>query len=114
MPEHLPPLFSGKAVVQVVPDLVIQGPVHRSGDRKSTRLNSSHQIISYAVFCLKKKNYLFLHPRKHGQSLLSSLYVPLPTSGQSPLNAQRLQTSATPPSGSGPASTPHATLARVF
>src|SRR5258708_26440614 len=27
---------------------------HR-GDRKSTRLNSSHQIISYAVFCLKKK-----------------------------------------------------------
>src|SRR5258708_27367660 len=28
----------------------------RAGDRKSTRLNSSHQIISYAVFCLKKKN----------------------------------------------------------
>src|SRR5258708_27525170 len=27
----------------------------RVGDRKSTRLNSSHQIISYAVFCLKKK-----------------------------------------------------------
>src|SRR5258708_27640062 len=25
------------------------------GDRKSTRLNSSHQIISYAVFCFKKK-----------------------------------------------------------
>src|SRR5207244_10716060 len=28
----------------------------RELDRKSTRLNSSHQIISYAVFCLKKKN----------------------------------------------------------
>src|SRR5258708_18597113 len=27
-------------------------------DRKSTRLNSSHQIISYAVFCLKKKKML--------------------------------------------------------
>src|SRR5258708_32056325 len=27
----------------------------RRRDRKSTRLNSSHQIISYAVFCLKKK-----------------------------------------------------------
>src|SRR5258708_28804326 len=27
-------------------------------DRKSTRLNSSHQIISYAVFCLKKKRTL--------------------------------------------------------
>src|SRR3712207_8802880 len=28
------------------------------GDRKSTRLNSSHANISYAVFCLKKKKYL--------------------------------------------------------
>src|SRR5437588_9666849 len=27
----------------------------RSSDRKSTRLNSSHTVISYAVFCLKKK-----------------------------------------------------------
>src|SRR5207253_4852404 len=34
------------------------GPHHRTptrGDRKSTRLNSSHVAISYAVFCLKKK-----------------------------------------------------------
>src|SRR3712207_7086165 len=30
----------------------------RSGDRKSTRLNSSHANISYAVFCLKKKKKL--------------------------------------------------------
>src|SRR3712207_9014991 len=29
-----------------------------ASDRKSTRLNSSHANISYAVFCLKKKNYL--------------------------------------------------------
>src|SRR5690606_40065734 len=29
---------------------------HIAGDRKSTRLNSSHVKISYAVFCLKKKN----------------------------------------------------------
>src|SRR5258708_38796673 len=29
----------------------------RQADRKSTRLNSSHQIISYAVFCLKKKKH---------------------------------------------------------
>src|SRR5688572_32323448 len=28
---------------------------HEAGDRKSTRLNSSHSQISYAVFCLKKK-----------------------------------------------------------
>src|SRR5256885_9224368 len=31
------------------------------GDRKSTRLNSSHLVISYAVFCLKKKTTT--HPR---------------------------------------------------
>src|SRR5258708_28649905 len=36
------------------PDVI---PAREAGiDRKSTRLNSSHQIISYAVFCLKKKN----------------------------------------------------------
>src|SRR2546426_7166598 len=29
----------------------------RHGDRKSTRLNSSHLVISYAVFCLKKKKH---------------------------------------------------------
>src|SRR5207253_9514023 len=32
-------------------------------DRKSTRLNSSHVAISYAVFCLKKKNYIQLRIR---------------------------------------------------
>src|SRR5215216_7805830 len=31
----------------------------RARDRKSTRLNSSHQIISYAVFCLKKKKHTY-------------------------------------------------------
>src|SRR5438034_3162285 len=32
-----------------------RGELRASGDRKSTRLNSSHTVISYAVFCLKKK-----------------------------------------------------------
>src|SRR2546427_8340768 len=35
-------------------DPALPGP-HRDRDRKSTRLNSSHSQISYAVFCLKKK-----------------------------------------------------------
>src|SRR5436309_12514752 len=34
-------------------------------DRKSTRLNSSHVKISYAVFCLKKKKYKELESRPH-------------------------------------------------
>src|SRR2546430_11432876 len=35
-------------------------PAASTSDRKSTRLNSSHSQISYAVFCLKKKNILRL------------------------------------------------------
>src|SRR5256885_12989143 len=42
--------FSISRCVKVLPGLV------SSQDRKSTRLNSSHLVISYAVFCLKKKN----------------------------------------------------------
>src|SRR5690242_21583107 len=43
-----------------------------SGDRKSTRLNSSHMSISYAVFCLKKKKNtnntrIIQHMHKHQQ-----------------------------------------------
>src|SRR5690348_17673712 len=36
--------------------LCVQFLTCRDSDRKSTRLNSSHPSISYAVFCLKKKN----------------------------------------------------------
>src|SRR5438552_13236570 len=59
----------------------------RAQDRKSTRLNSSHQIISYAVFCLKKKITSFLHlsrvvatlpqPAKDGQPVSLSLVMPI-------------------------------------
>src|SRR5258708_20106281 len=40
----------------------LQGSLEFRTDRKSTRLNSSHQIISYAVFCLKKKTHNQLLP----------------------------------------------------
>src|SRR2546430_12551963 len=41
--------------------LVQASSKHRApGDRKSTRLNSSHSQISYAVFCLKKKKITYL------------------------------------------------------
>src|SRR2546429_6588886 len=38
---------------------------HCRPDRKSTRLNSSHGYISYAVFCLKKKKLCLSHPTSH-------------------------------------------------
>src|SRR5688500_19993389 len=52
-------LFQHAEVVAHHDDLVKED-LHRhllglEGDRKSTRLNSSHLVISYAVFCLKKK-----------------------------------------------------------
>src|SRR5437867_9212583 len=41
----------------------LEAPRLKVGDRKSTRLNSSHRTISYAVFCLKKKNSKACHVR---------------------------------------------------
>src|SRR5256885_10758041 len=46
----------------------------RPRDRKSTRLNSSHLVISYAVFCLKKKKTVTspsYHTARHGRSSTS-------------------------------------------
>src|SRR5699024_12848453 len=57
--EHIEDAFVGTAVEGAVEgtDGCCEGGVERRecGDRKSTRLNSSHVSISYAVFCLKKK-----------------------------------------------------------
>src|SRR5260221_10513506 len=48
---------SGKVIQEIlkVPDDIPQDLLDKARDRKSTRLNSSHTVISYAVFCLKKK-----------------------------------------------------------
>src|SRR2546427_2620821 len=49
-----------------------------NGDRKSTRLNSSHSQISYAVFCLKKKRYGWdaVHGRIQGHEHTRSVHAP--------------------------------------
>src|SRR5438477_10234692 len=44
-----------KLLAQLLSDLKKKARDDLQGDRKSTRLNSSHMSISYAVFCLKKK-----------------------------------------------------------
>src|SRR3712207_8250530 len=49
-----------------------RSPGRRSRDRKSTRLNSSHANISYAVFCLKKKNS---RSEEHTSELQSRHYL---------------------------------------
>src|SRR5256885_7895949 len=52
-------------------------PGRPRGDRKSTRLNSSHLVISYAVFCLKKKNYDFVRHSATDPIVSSRLGAPL-------------------------------------
>src|SRR3712207_8702116 len=45
----------GAVVLTFLLAVLVNGPLSKWADRKSTRLNSSHANISYAVFCLKKK-----------------------------------------------------------
>src|SRR5256885_13042111 len=54
-------------VAVLAASLEADGPVVGLVDRKSTRLKSSHLVISYAVFCLKKKNisYIITHEDTH-------------------------------------------------
>src|SRR6266436_6820201 len=60
--QHLAMLVGRQSFARVWPEII---------DRKSTRLNSSHGYISYAVFCLKKKNE---KEKKHLLPLKPSLF----------------------------------------
>src|SRR3712207_8618803 len=51
------------AIPEGTVDLTVEVDFERLQDRKSTRLNSSHANISYAVFCLKKKTHMTLRER---------------------------------------------------
>src|SRR2546426_8030322 len=54
--QYLPHGFAAERLPDLIGQtLAVGGPVDEVRDRKSTRLNSSHLVISYAVFCLKKK-----------------------------------------------------------
>src|SRR4051812_49717940 len=55
--QHHPTDLQGSNPVEpsIHPAVMGNADVHQDVDRKSTRLNSSHMSISYAVFCLKKK-----------------------------------------------------------
>src|SRR5690348_18220543 len=74
MPIHARPNVMGQTVSKVRgrhakgPRIRMRGPGSQtaatSADRKSTRLNSSHPSISYAVFCLKKKKNNTYNPQQ--------------------------------------------------
>src|SRR3989454_2143882 len=54
-------LASGISGVVDLANQAVQNKINSKLDRKSTRLNSSHLVISYAVFCLKKKKQKTIH-----------------------------------------------------
>src|SRR5256885_419014 len=73
-------------------------------DRKSTRLNSSHLVISYAVFCLKKKNYASRRRgRIRGRSRLPSPMIQrTATQGDTNAAATHRRSAASIPADSAP------------
>src|SRR5256885_12214582 len=63
--EEMCAVLQRMAVAQAVPQMAADAS-DPEADRKSTRLNSSHLVISYAVFCLKKKkNKVYPDARGH-------------------------------------------------
>src|SRR2546422_5989786 len=62
----------GGAVHPVARHVRLGESVAGAADRKSTRLNSSHGYISYAVFCLKKKTKAAIHATSGGATVRAS------------------------------------------
>src|SRR5260221_10802049 len=58
--ERQPFVVDPAQVAEAAPIRIVWVILPGRADRKSTRLNSSHTVISYAVFCLKKKNFVFI------------------------------------------------------
>src|SRR2546430_3656337 len=67
--------FSLSKPSDLIPELQGRLPIRVELDRKSTRLNSSHSQISYAVFCLKKKKQQYRLTAPAGLSVTSDLRV---------------------------------------
>src|SRR2546427_9441884 len=61
------PVFAGEAITTTFTAPTAVKVVVIATDRKSTRLNSSHSQISYAVFCLKKKKGRIIKPSVIGE-----------------------------------------------
>src|SRR5256885_2857961 len=62
-PKSMEPTFSASSCTGPALNSIQRTDTPSGADRKSTRLNSSHLVISYAVFCLKKKKDPLLQVR---------------------------------------------------
>src|SRR5690348_17865245 len=68
-------LALGGVVIGLSAWLCVRDRWRGEGDRKSTRLNSSHPSISYAVFCLKKKKKIQIVINTYINRLFSPVYL---------------------------------------
>src|SRR5256885_10402543 len=66
--------FARVGMLENVQALGVSRHQANAGDRKSTRLNSSHLVISYAVFCLKKKKNIY-YSNEHNKYSISRSHV---------------------------------------
>src|SRR3989449_1358533 len=73
----------GTAVIRAAFEPQFRGDYGKLRDRKSTRLNSSHGYISYAVFCLKKKKTHHKHHPSHQRPPPTDRNHPSPTKATS-------------------------------
>src|SRR5205807_3875744 len=91
--------------LQRTPENYNQPETSWTSDRKSTRLNSSHLVISYAVFCLKKKTDFARAPhmkqKQNSSTRASALQLTLALSLTS-ISAILFASSASQPTGAGP------------
>src|SRR2546429_3608400 len=70
--------YPGRVAQTVAAEQRVAGQFGKEPDRKSTRLNSSHGYISYAVFCLKKKKKKHTHyqdPKSNHSKQLSAYTI---------------------------------------
>src|SRR5438034_6312950 len=76
-PEISPSNTGSSGEPPTIPPQTSVPPLRWDRDRKSTRLNSSHTVISYAVFCLKKKKINNHTRHVHTARLLHNRSVPI-------------------------------------
>src|SRR5256885_6203822 len=72
-------IFMLSGLMAAVGGLLLTSRLYSAQDRKSTRLNSSHLVISYAVFCLKKKKTQLRLSLPTSYELTDGVYDALPT-----------------------------------
>src|SRR5256885_12931036 len=94
---HAPAPLAEEGLGRLAVPVSALAPPHDTADRKSTRLNSSHLVISYAVFCLKKKKPRYISTRLRLHAIHVLPLAPFPDEFHIPQNVPSDSTGSRPP-----------------